>query len=65
MMQGDTHAWCFARHTPDDAILLKPPSGSDERTAVSFDAAVVKAVWTIAHKRAATQESFLIVMKQP
>jgi hypothetical protein len=63
MMQGDTHDWGFARHSVDGSVLLGTPSGSDKPIAVSFDTAIVKAAWTIVHRRSTAEEKFLIVMK--
>src|SRR5262249_11352368 len=63
MMQGDTHSWCFARHSVDGAVLLGTSSGSDRPIAVGFDTAIVKAAWTIVHQRSTAEEKFLIVMK--
>jgi len=63
MMQGDTHGWCFARHSVDGSVLLGTPSGGDKPIAVSFDTAIVKAAWTIVHQRSTAEEKFLIVMK--
>ena len=65
MMQGDTHGWCFARHGPDESVLLGPPSGNDKPITVRFDTAIVKAAWSIVHKRTTAEEKFLIVMKDP
>jgi hypothetical protein len=65
MMQGDTHGWCFARHGPDESVLLGPPSGNDKLITVRFDTAIVKAAWSIVHKRTTAEEKFLIVMKDP
>ena len=65
LMQGDTHAWCFERHDLDEPVVLKPPSGSADPIVARFDTALVKAAWTIAHRRAGTEENFLIVMKGP
>jgi TIR domain len=65
IMQGDTHGWCFARHGPDESVLLGPPSENDKPIAVRFDTAIVKAAWSIVHKRTTAEEKFLIVMKDP
>jgi hypothetical protein len=65
MMQGDTHVWCFVRLSVDESVLLGPPSGNDKPIAVSFDSAIVKAAWTIVHRRSTAEEKFLIVMKDP
>ena len=65
MMEGDTHGWCFARYTPDEAVLLRRPGGHQDPIAVTFDEEVVKAVWMITHQRATIRETFLIAMKHP
>ena len=64
MIENDNHIWCFERPKLNDALLLQSPSGSEEPVVVSFDTAVVKAVWRIAHERVTSQEErFLIVAK--
>lgn len=63
MLEGDSHAWCFARHTPDEAIVLKRPDGRKDPIVVTFDQEIVRAVWLITHQRGTDHESFLIVMK--
>ena len=64
MMQGDTHGWCFASHSLDESVLLGPPSVSDKPIA-SFDRTIVKAAWTIVHRRSTAEERFLILIKDP
>lgn len=65
MLEGDTHAWCFARHPPDQSVLLKRPDGRPDPIVVTFDPNLVRAVWLITHQRVSLHESFLIVMKSP
>ena len=63
MLEGDTHAWCFTRHPPGQSVVLKRPDGRPDPIVLTFEPDVVRAVWTIVHRRAALHESFLIVMK--
>ena len=64
MLEGDSHAWRFARHTPDEAIVLRRPDGRKDPIVVTFDQEIVRAVWLITHQRGTDRESFLIVMKE-
>jgi hypothetical protein len=63
MMEGDTHAWCFARYEPDRAVLLERRDGRKDPIVVTFDRDVVRAAWVITHQRGSDVESFLIAMK--
>jgi len=65
MLEGDTHAWCFARYLPDQSIALKRPDSRPDPIVVTFDQAVVRAAWMITHQRGSLHESCLIVMKRP
>jgi hypothetical protein len=62
MLEGDSHAWCFAQYAPDAAVLLKRPDGRKDPVVVTFDRDVVRAVWLVRHRRGSDHESFLIVM---
>lgn len=64
VIEHDNNSWCFERHAPDDVVVLTPPAGSGGAVAVSFDAEVVKAAWTVVHRRVTHEEErFLIVMR--
>jgi hypothetical protein len=63
MLEGDSHAWCFAKYPPDESILLKRPDGRKDPIVLTFDQDLVRAVWLITHERGSQRENFLIVMK--
>ena len=37
MLEGDSHAWCFARYTPDQPVLLERRDGRKDPIVVTFD----------------------------
>jgi hypothetical protein len=63
MLEGDYNTWCFARRSPDEALLLKRPDGRKDPIVVTFDRDLVSAVWLVTHERGTQRESFLIVAK--
>jgi hypothetical protein len=63
MLDGDSHAWCFATHSPAEPLLLKRQDRRKDPVVVSFDEDLVRTAWTITHERGTNRESFLIVAK--
>ena len=65
MLEGDSHAWCFARYAPDTCVLLERGGGRRDPIVITFDRDHVHSAWRIIHQRGTQHESFLIVSRHP
>ena len=63
MLDGDSHSWCFATHSPAEPLLLTRQDRRKDPVVISFDQELVRTAWTITHERGTNRESFLIVAK--